>query len=1472
MKNRTPAKSFSSLIACMAFFLVSCVALPSAHAQTATVSSSAVSISSGVAFSANIPSTSSNLLYTSGSLTAASSAPLSGSWSVLTDGAGYNYSDSSTVAQIGNNVTLTYTLNTTQASDDAGYNVTAIDVFTGWPNNGRFEPNFSILYSTISAPTTFLSLAGSGVNNPFAYTYNASWVQLNISGLSSVAAIKFSFGSQENNGVGYAELAVLGTGTSLGPLITWTGAANGTWDSSTTNWVVTGTSTPSAFSDKSAVTFDSTGANRNITVSGTSAGSSVKSGPINFTNDAAHSYTFSGGAIDTTGVGTAGNLSVSGGGSVTFNNSLNLGIGNITLSNGILVLNAANTIAGSTTVTSGTLQIGNNTALGSSALVVNGGMVDFSPDPGSILTVNSLAGSGGRVLIGSLQSLGIGGTTSTAYAGTIAQAPGTTGGSLYKQGTGTLTLSGTSAYDGGTEISAGKLLVTNNIGSATGPGNVIIDSGAALGGSGIITGLVTTTGGTLAPNVSGSVTSTLTLSGGLNATSAVFSFNFGAANASDKIITTNLTLGGTETLNVSFINGLQSGTYELLHYTGSLSGGSTPFTISGTPAVAYTLLVPGATGNPFAGSFALSTTILSSTWTSATNGTWDTATSNWSGPGGAKYIDGQPVVFGDTASSGAVSVQAAGVNPTSVTFNNNTKNYTLTNASGAVGIAGAAFVNISGSGNVTFSSQNTYTGGTFLNSGTLSITNDNQLGNAPASPANNLTFNGGILAVGNGVSLSGNRNLLLTGNGTIYVGTGTATLNGLFSGTGTFIKDGPGTLSMNATQNNAVPTTANSNSNTGGITINSGTLSFTNFQNGQTVTSGTIVASPLGAGPLTMNNGSAIKFNNWYGAITFSNALNFSGTVTFLASQNGETFDPSPVTVAPVATLLSDVYLTMASGYSNVASNGLILLEKLTGAHQLTVANGVAPNTSYLTLGNASNNYSGGTVVNGGDVHISNGISSVVSGGVVVSGPLGTGTVTFHAGSNFAAGNSTERISNSIVIDGNMSMGTDHSYLQFDPQGANSTFTLANTPALTVNNSYGSFYIKNYQLLGTGFSVTTQGTGDAGLVVYSQNISQNAMTTGVTVNSGILTYDVGTATSGNFQFGPSITLATGSANFIFNINSGMANFTTPITGSGFLTKTGGGGMALSGTNSYSGGGAVNGGILTFLNTNAKPATGTVTVSAGATLGLGVGGAGYFSSANLDSLFAGTMTNVTNNATSNVGIDTTAGDFSYASNVTGTRGLTKLGANTLTITGQTSYTGPTTVNAGKLVVSGSISGSATTVNGDANTTLAGNGLITSNVTITLGRIAPGNNVSGVNNNFGTADTIRLGTNGGLTLTNAKLDLDLSGTGTAAGGVNDKIAAGGVLSLSSNVVFTFNLLNGSLDTTNAYTLISGASSVTGFNATTLAANTLGLAGGYTPTYSVSGNNLLVQFAAIPEPQTWLMLISGVGMLTLLRRRRV
>ena len=118
-----------------------------------------------------------------------------------------------------------------------------------------------------------------------------------------------------------------------------------------------------------------------------------------------------------------------------------------------------------------------------------------------------------------------------------------------------------------------------------------------------------------------------------------------------------------------------------------------------------------------------------------------------------------------------------------------------------------------------------------------------------------------------------------------------------------------------------------------------------------------------------------------------------------------------------------------------------------------------------------------------------------------------------------------------------------------------------------------------------------------------------------------------------------------------------------------VTKSGTGVLTLSGDNTYTGGTTVDSGALTFLTTGAKPASGTTTVAAGATLGLGVGtGPEYFVASDVDSLFAGTLTNVTNDPNSNVGIDTTAGDFIYTSSISATRGLNKLGPNTLTLTG------------------------------------------------------------------------------------------------------------------------------------------------------------------------------------------------------------
>ena len=91
------------------------------------------------------------------------------------------------------------------------------------------------------------------------------------------------------------------------------------------------------------------------------------------------------------------------------------------------------------------------------------------------------------------------------------------------------------------------------------------------------------------------------------------------------------------------------------------------------------------------------------------------------------------------------------------------------------------------------------------------------------------------------------------------------------------------------------------------------------------------------------------------------------------------------------------------------------------------------------------------------------------------------------------------------------------------------------------------------------------------------------------------------------------------------------------------------------------------------------------MAAGATLGLGVGtSGGYFTAANVASLFAGTLAGVANSTTSNVGIDTTAGDFTYSTNISSaTRGLVKLGDNTLLLSGTNTNLSATYLEAGTL---------------------------------------------------------------------------------------------------------------------------------------------------------------------------------------------
>lgn len=99
-----------------------------------------------------------------------------------------------------------------------------------------------------------------------------------------------------------------------------------------------------------------------------------------------------------------------------------------------------------------------------------------------------------------------------ATSGGLLSAPGNNLG-LIKNGSGTFTLAKASGntYTNGTTINGGTLLVNNTTGSGTGTGDVNVNSGGTLGGTGIIAGIVTNnSGGTLAPGAS---IGTLTLNG-----------------------------------------------------------------------------------------------------------------------------------------------------------------------------------------------------------------------------------------------------------------------------------------------------------------------------------------------------------------------------------------------------------------------------------------------------------------------------------------------------------------------------------------------------------------------------------------------------------------------------------------------------------------------------------------------------------------------------------------------------------------------------------------------------------------------------------------------------------------------------------------------------------------------------------------------------------------------------------------------
>ena len=316
-----------------------------------------------------------------------------------------------------------------------------------------------------------------------------------------------------------------------------------------------------------------------------------------------------------------------------------------------------------------------------------------------------------------------------------------------------------------------------------------------------------------------------------------------------------------------------------------------------------------------------------------------------------------------------------------------------------------------------------------------------------------------------------------------------------------------------------------------------------------------------------------------------------------------------------------------------------------------------------------------------------NGLSTTVSGTINdggASGGIGASLVKLGAGTLVLSGDNTYTGLTAILA-GTLQLG----------DGGTSGSILGNVfdhTTLAVNRS--DTYTHAGRIIGDG-AVVQAGPGTTILT------GNNLYLGGTTISAGTLQLGNG-GTSGSIV-GDVVD------NGIFAINrSDTYSFGGAISGSGAVVQIGPGTTILTGTNSYSGGTAINAGVLA--------------VSADANLGAAAGGLA-FNGGTLQFLSGFTTSRAVTLNAGGGAFDTNGNSATLAGAIGGSGGLSKIGAGTLTLTGASSYRGATAVNAGALVVNGSIANSAVTVN--AGAVLSGVGTVGATTINSGGTFAPGN---------------------------------------------------------------------------------------------------------------------------------------------------
>jgi autotransporter-associated beta strand protein len=893
------------------------------------------------------------------------------------------------------------------------------------------------------------------------------------------------------------------------------------------------------------------------------------------------------------------------------------GTGTVQVNNGTLTLSGANTYTGNTVLSGGELIVDSAENLGTSGPLGVGGTITFSGGTLGFSSVNTYDYSPRFDTSASqLYSFDTAGQNVT-----FTNALTSSGGSLTKLGSGTLTLTGANTYSGTTTVSAGKLVIQGSQGN----GSITVANSTALG-----------------VNQGGQQITPASLTVGTSS-SATLEFNGVNNTATAAISTGPVSVGGPIMINVNSGSFLVGSHYPLLSFTGP------------PPGVTLGTLV-GAGGNltTNGSTIQLNVTSLAFVWSGLGSGNWDITTpNNWKVNGANQpWANGGTALFDDTITTANtnVTVNFATIQPASTTVNN-TKPYSIT-SSGANFISTGSLTK-NGNGPLALAGGlNTYSGATTLNGGITTVGvlapsgSPSDIG-AAGPAAGNLVLNGGTLQYTGGSAVTSDHLFTLgTGGGTID-DEGAAGLH--LNNVGPIVMNGTGarTLTLNG---NSVDELDAALSDNGGATAllkaGSGTwvLTGTNSQSGATTINGGTVqvgtggtTSSIGTGTIGMNNNSSLDFNVsgtlTVGAINGSGSLTNDGSGTLILPGNnaysvGTTINNGTVqagtggatgTLSPTAPIANNGTLifnstsdsTIAgviSGTGNLIKRGSGVL-KFLGADTYT-------GTTTIDLGAQLQVWEGNAGANASSAITNNGTLIMArqdNGVAIYAGPIsGDGKLMIRV-SNGNNGDSTLTGSNSytggtylngggLILGNNSTPGggaiTGNVFLTNDVIHA--TFSAFEGASIAFNRPDDFTFPDN--IVGEG-SVTQEGSGRLTLT------GMNDYTNGTTITSGILQVGAGGITG---------SAGTGSITDNSELDYDRSDSVTVsrvISGGGSLVQFGSGKLILTADNTYTGTTTVSNGTLVVNGANAAVSTyvaggrlggtgtlnGPVTLDAGTTL-------------------------------------------------------------------------------------------------------------------------------------------------------------------------------------------------------------------------------------------------------------------------------